>query len=356
MSSAHGASFSARSEAAATDPAPAPATRVAICVCTFRRRRGLDRLLAGLADLEFRRTARPEIVVVVVDNDLAPSAEPVVDEWRPRFPWRLDFRHEPRRGLVWARNACLEAVPETADWIAFIDDDEWPEVQWLDELLAVARCQHAEIVGGPVRPRFAAPVPGWIERGGFFEIGPYRDGTPTTFIATNNALVSAAAVRRHGWRFLPVFNLTGGEDQHFFLRAVEQGCRAVTAGGAVVWETVAPDRTNLRWLLRRKFRMGTTLATIDLLRSNGGRRVKLRRAGKAAGRVALGCCQLPLALPEGKAGLAKALGNAAWGLGSFAGLLGVRYQEYAPRPGEAGGPGPSPGPDSAGGAAERSAR
>jgi glycosyltransferase involved in cell wall biosynthesis len=329
------------------------ATRIAICVCTFRRSHGLDRLLAGLAGLEFCHNARPEIVVVVVDNDLAPLAEPVVDGWRPRFPWQLDFRHEPRRGLVWARNACLEAVPETADWIAFIDDDEWPEVQWLDELLAVARREHAEIVGGPVRPRFAAPVPGWIERGGFFEIGPYRDGTPTTFIATNNALVSAAAVRRHGWRFSPVFNFMGGEDQHFFLRAVEQDCRAVTAGGAIVWETVSPDRTNARWLLRRKFRMGTTLATIDLLRSNGWS-PRLRRVGKAAGRIALGCCQLPLALPGGKAGLVKALGNAAWGLGSLAGLLGVRYQEYAPRRGEAGGPDPPPVPGSAGRAPERS--
>jgi glycosyltransferase involved in cell wall biosynthesis len=310
-----------------------PAVRIAVCVCTLRRPEGLDRLLAGLAGLEFRRVAAPEIVVVIVDNDAAPSGEPIVAAWRPRLPWQLVYRHEPRRGLVWARNACLDAVPEAADWIAFIDDDETPEPRWLEALLDVARRERAEIVGGPVKPRFEAPVPAWIERGAFFEIGPYRDGTPTTFIATNNALVSADMVRRHGWRFQPIFNLTGGEDQHFFLRAVEQGYRAVTAADALVWETVPPDRTNARWLLRRKFRMGTTLATIDVLRSDTWRS-RLRRAGKAAGRITVGCCQLWLVLPEGKAGLVKALSHVAWGLGSLAGLLGLRYQEYAPRDGE----------------------
>lgn len=309
---------------------PAPA-RVAVCACTLRRPDGLDRLLAGLAGLRFDRTGRPHLTVIVVDNDAAPSAERVVDDWRPRFPWRLRYHHEARRGLVWARNACLDAVPGDADWIAFIDDDEVPEPRWLDELLKVAAAARAEIVGGPVRPRFEAPVPAWVERGEFFAIGPYQDGTPTTFVATNNALVSAAMVRRHGWRFLPIFNLTGGEDQHFFLRAVEEGYRAVTAGDALVWETVPPARTNARWLLRRKFRMGTTLATIDLLRDDSWAS-RIVRAGKAAGRIGYGATGLWRVLPDGRAGLVEALAHIAWGLGGFAGLAGYRYEEYAPAP------------------------
>lgn len=317
--------------AAPVRPGPLPgAARVAVCVCTLRRREGLHRLLEGLAGLRFSRVAQPAITVVIVDNDATPSAEPNVAAWRKHFPWQLLYRHEPRRGLVWARNAGLDAVLPGADWIAFIDDDERPEPQWLDELLGVARSCQADVVGGPVKPLFAAPVPDWAERGRFFEIGPYRDGTPTTFIATNNALIAAAAVERHGWRFHPAFNLTGGEDQHFFLRAVEHGCVAVTAGRALVWETVPADRVRMRWLLQRRFRMGTTLATIDRLRADTWP-TTARRSAKALGRMALGCGQLVLVVTRGKVGLVQALGNIAWGLGSIAGLLGWRYLEYAPR-------------------------
>ncbi|MDX1540202.1 MAG: glycosyltransferase [Geminicoccaceae bacterium] len=306
------------------------ADKVAICVCTYRRPQGLGRLLLGLAALRFPTVAPPpEISIVLADNDPAGSGAEVVATMRHEVPWPIVYVHEPRRGLSFVRNATLDAVPDDARWIAFIDDDEEPTPDWLDALLATARAYDAPIVAGPVRPVFQEEPASWVVEGGFFRLGPYVDGGIPPTISTNNALIEAVHIRRAGWRFDPAFNLTGGEDQHFFSRAVAAGLTAVTSADAEVVETVPPSRTTLRWLLRRHFRMGTTLATIDLMRRRSIGSVMVR-AGKGAARMGLGAVQLIGALGGGRARAAAAACNVAWGAGSLAGLLGLGYQEYGP--------------------------
>jgi succinoglycan biosynthesis protein ExoM len=305
--------------------------KVAVCVCTFRRPDGLRRLLTGLGALRFSRVPRPEVLIVLADNAPDASARDIVAEMQSRIPWSIRYVHEPRRGLAFARNATLDAVPGDARWVAFIDDDEEPAAAWLDALLATALAHAAAIVAGPVRPCFQSAPPAWIVAGGFFRFGPYVDGAAARVVATNNALVEAKHIRRHGWRFDLAFNHTGGEDQHFFSRAVEAGLKAVTAAEAEVVETVPPERTSLAWLLRRHFRMGTTLAKIDIMRAPTVRSVLVRFA-KALGRIGLGASQLVRALPRDQSYAGVGICNIAWGLGSLAGLVGLGYQEYGPRP------------------------
>jgi succinoglycan biosynthesis protein ExoM len=103
----------------------------------------------------------------LADNDPAASAKDVVAEMRSRIPWPILYVHEPRRGLAFARNATLDALPREARWIAFIDDDEEPAPAWLDELLATALTHAAPIVAGPVRPEFQSQAPEWIVAGGW---------------------------------------------------------------------------------------------------------------------------------------------------------------------------------------------
>jgi GT2 family glycosyltransferase len=321
-----------RTQPAALDAGAAGAQpdKVAVCVCTFRRPEGLRRLLTGLGAQRFSSVPPPEVLIVLADNAPEASAQAIVGEMQGRLPWPILYVHEPRRGLAFARNATLDAVPGDARWVAFIDDDEEPAAAWLDALLATARAHAAAIVAGPVRPRFQSEPPAWIVGGGFFRLGPYVDGAAAPVVATNNALIEAKHIRRHGWRFDFAFNHTGGEDQHFFSRAVDAGLKAVTAAGAEVVETVPAERTSLPWLLRRHFRMGTTLAKIDIMRAPTVRSVLVRLV-KAAGRMGLGASQLVRALPRDRTCAGVGICNVAWGLGSLAGLVGLGYQEYGPR-------------------------
>jgi succinoglycan biosynthesis protein ExoM len=304
---------------------------VAICCITFRRPDGLRRLLDGLNELTFRKNPEPRITVVVVDNDAAAPMRACIDARRLRFRWPLRYECEPVQGVSSARNRALDLVPPDADCIAWIDDDEVPVPGWLDELLHVRRTYGASIVQGPVRPHFLAPPPRWLVRGRFLELGPYRDGGSLHYGYTGNSLIDAAVVRQLGLRFDPRFDRTGGEDQRFFGRALAAGHGVTTAEQALVHEWVPASRTTLTYLLRRRFRMGTTLAMID--RIEGGRGRLALRAVKGVGRIGLGLAQTTTVLSQGAAGLAAALCTIAWGAGALAGLLGVTHREYdaAPR-------------------------
>jgi succinoglycan biosynthesis protein ExoM len=304
---------------------------VAICCITFRRPDGLRRLLDGLNELTFCRNPEPRITVVVVDNDAAAPMRPCIDARRRGFRWPLRYDCEAVQGVSTARNRALDLVPADADCIAWIDDDEVPVPVWLDELLYVRRTYGAPIVQGPVRPHFLSPPPRWLVRGRFLELGPYRDGGSLHYGYTSNGLIDAAVVRQLGLRFDPRFDRTGGEDQRFFGCAMAAGHRVITAEQALVHEWIPASRTTVAYLLRRRFRMGTTLAMID--RIEGGKGRLALRALKGVGRIGLGVAQTATVLSEGRAGLVGSLCTIAWGVGSLAGLLGVVYREYdaAPR-------------------------
>jgi glycosyltransferase involved in cell wall biosynthesis len=299
---------------------------VAVCCITFRRPEGLSRLLEGLNGLVFAKTQEPKVTVVVVDNDSAAPMRALVESFRLTFRWSLLYDCEPAQGLSNARNRALDLVPPDAECIASIDDDEVPLPGWLDELLYVRRTHGAPIVQGPVRPHFVSPPRRWLIRGRFFELGPYQDGASLHYGYTSNSLIDAAMVRGLRLRFDPRFGRTGGEDQHFFGRAIAAGHQVVTAERALVYEWIPASRTTLQYLLRRKFRMGTTLTMID--RIEGGKARLTVRALKGTGRIALGVAQVVSVVPRGFAGLATALCTMAWGAGNLVGLFGVTLCEY----------------------------
>lgn len=304
-----------------------PWTTVAIAAATVDRPDGLQALLDGIARLTFERVAEPAISVVIVDNSATGSAQGIVLDQAARLRWPLIYRHEPRRGLVHARNAQLAAAPDNADWIAMIDDDEIPDPAWLDALLATAAATSVPLVAGPVVPVFTAPPPAWAVSGRFFEMGPFADRQPIDTLYTGNALVSLRTVRAAGWRFDPAFNESGGEDEHFFRRAFAAGLTAVTAADARVFETIPPAKTTPRWLLRRHFRMGTTLATIDRL-NDASTLALLRRSAKGLARLALGIARLATVPRHGRLALMRGLADVARGAGAIAGVFGMRYGEY----------------------------
>jgi succinoglycan biosynthesis protein ExoM len=299
---------------------------VAICCITFRRPDGLQRLLDGLNELTFRKNPEPTISVIVVDNDGTAPMRALVDARRPGFRWSLRYVCEPVRGVSSARNRALDSVPADADCIAWIDDDEVPVPGWLDELLYVRGTYGASIVQGPVFPHFLSPPPRWLVRGRFLELGPYRDGASLHYAYSGNSLIDVAVVRQLRVRFDPRFDRTGGEDQRFFGCAIAAGHGVITAEHAVVHEWVPASRATLRYLLRRRFRMGTTLAMID--RIEGGRGRLAMRAVKGVGRIGLGLAQTATVFSHGRAGLAMSLCTMAWGAGALAGLLGVTHHEY----------------------------
>ena len=303
--------------------------KVVVGVITFRRPEGLGALLAGLARLRFEG-ATPDLGFVVVDNDPAGSAQPVCDAASDTLPGRLRYARENRRGLSFARNRVVAAaIEEGAHYLAFVDDDEVPRPDWLDELLRVAREYNGDVVAGRVVRVFERKPPEWVSRGGFF-VDPSRPtGTQVRFAATNNVLVSSGVLTNMAALFDARFALTGGEDTHFFMRVSLAGYRLVWADDAVVEERIPAERIRLDWILRRAYRWANTLSLCERELTPSVRRLGLR-AVKAITRLVFGIGLLAAGAIAGRHVAARGLWQIAFGAGNLTGLLGVRFAEYTP--------------------------
>lgn len=300
---------------------------VDVCIATFRRPRGLERVLRGLDSLRFARAPAPDLEVVVVDNDPAGSARTVCDRLRPALRWPLRYEHQPMRGLSHVRNHAIASVRAGAAAVAFIDDDEEPAPRWLDELLAVRQAYDADAVLGPTLRRFEGEVPAWIERGGFFDDPRHPTGTALEHGGIGNALIHTRVFADGRPPFDDRWALAGGEDTHFFLGLHEAGRKIVWADDAVVHEWVPASRANAGWILRRVYRTSNTWGQCER-EYRGSPRVTLLRVLKGAARIAYGLVTLPMGLVRGRHALVRSLWYVCLGAGHLSGLIGLRYHEY----------------------------
>src|SRR5215472_4247270 len=136
---------------------------VTIGIPTFRRPRSLERLLLAIETLETTATVR----VLVADND-AERREGVVVVDRlmsAAYRWPIEAFVVEKRGIPQARNALIErALSVGFDWLAMIDDDEWPEASWLSAFLRVAVETGADALHGAVIPEFESAPGRWATR------------------------------------------------------------------------------------------------------------------------------------------------------------------------------------------------
>ena len=305
----------------------ATGTRVTVCIITYNRPEGLRRLLEGIDGLHFDKVPPPALEVVLVDNDPAGSACASGGVVASRgYP--LKCYVEPRRGIPYARNRALRGVEDGVDFVAFVDDDEVPAPNWLDELLSVQEICDADVVAGPVVRHFDGPPPAWVTRGRFFEKQRYVTGQPIKFADTANALVRMGVLEEMDEHFDERMALSGGEDTHLFLRIHKAGRTMVWADGAVVHELIPRSKANAGWLIRRAYRLGNSLSICEVDLYPGDYASRVVRVAKATARIVRGMLSLPVSPLLGKYASVRALQDVSRGVGMLAGLSGIVYQEY----------------------------
>jgi len=300
---------------------------VAICALTFHRPGGLESLLDGLQSLDL--PAGATLRVVIVDNDPLGSGGPVVERLRERFHFPVHYEIETRRGIPFGRNRAVAiALDHGADFVAFIDDDERPDPDWLEALLRTQRATGADVVTGPVQPVFESEPAPWVVQGRFYERPRFATGTEIGYARTSNVLIARHLLPPKGHAFNEAMGLNGGDDTHFFMRARMHGARIVWADDAWVSEVVPDSRVSTRWLLRREYRRGNTLSLcLRDLEDSPWRRV--RRVGNAVLQVLRGVASLIGAPVRGRHHAVKGLQSCAFGAGLVTGLTGRTYEEYA---------------------------
>jgi succinoglycan biosynthesis protein ExoM len=226
---------------------------VTVCVCTFRRASVSD-ALESIAKQELPPGISAGIVVV--DNDVEPTAKEAVEAFRQRSAAHVIYRHAPAQNISIARNAGLDAC--ASRWLAFMDDDESARSDWLANLLSARFGAHA--VFGECQAIYGADAPAWIKRGDYHSNRVPLHRTPIDTGYTANVLIDMDFVRRHGLRFDLTLGQSGGEDTIFFHAMFRKGGVLTYAAAAVVYEDVVASRATIDWIAARKYRAGQVYA------------------------------------------------------------------------------------------------
>ena len=233
-----------------------PLPHIAVCICTYQRPEFLMRLLDDLG--RQKTDGAFTYSIVVADNDKGGSAKQVVEEARSRLLIPVKYCSEPDRGIARARNKVIENAE--GDYVALIDDDEFPEPYWLLNLLRTYQRYRVAGVLGPVK-RFLEPeAPQWLRRSSLYDRPVNPTGLEVRWreARTGNVLLNRAIFAGDPVPFRPEFK--AGEDQDFFQRKIQQGYRFVWSSDAVVSEVLPRARWSRKYYMRKALMQGANAA------------------------------------------------------------------------------------------------
>jgi hypothetical protein len=236
----------------------------------------------------------------------------------------LAYFIEPTTGISRVRNRLVALALEcdtTPDFVAFVDDDEWVEADWLRAFDSCATSLPC-VWTGPVLPSYAPDVPNWIRDGRFFERRRSSSGSTVRFAGAGNIFIPTSALVALGDRypFGDIFHRPGGEDTLFSILLQERGFEIRWCSDAVVYEEVTRARASTKWLLRRAFNGGFDYSrVVRLTRLSPGELV--RRVMSGLGQLALGGLRLLPALFQGRLHALDAARTCAEGIGTLIGLV-----------------------------------
>jgi glycosyltransferase involved in cell wall biosynthesis len=266
---------------------------ISVCICTYRRPEFLTRLLDALGRQSVDE--RFSFEIVVTDNDRKRTAEEVVRRFRGRSDRDVVYDCEPEQNISRARNRTVSNA--RGEFIAFIDDDEFPGPEWLRTLFAACRKFQADGVLGPVNPVYEGTPPRWLIESGLCNRDSFPTGTlldDSRFMRTGNVLFSRRILEKSGEPFDPAKGLTGGEDADFFDRMLLNGRTFVWCDEAGVFETVPEERQRMGYHVKRAFLQGMTTADQEPLIGTGTLKSLAAVAVYAAGLPVLMAVSRPL--------------------------------------------------------------
>ena len=237
-----------------------------ICICTYNRKLSLIRCLKSIKNLYVDLNIK--IQIIIVDNSEKYTSYKLVKNLKKSFKYKIIQLHEKRRGVVYARNRCLsEAKKINPKFISFIDDDCIVDRFWLKNIFKTIKLTNAEIVTGPqlALKKNSLNYSNLINYSQFFEKKYKNNIQRVNWAASNNVFLEYNIVKKHRSVFDKTLNKFGiGEDQLFFSKLNSYGHIIYWSKAVKVFENIHVHRLNLKWLIRRSFRLGVLGHYIDI--------------------------------------------------------------------------------------------
>ncbi|WP_068086547.1 glycosyltransferase [Polycladidibacter stylochi] len=300
--------------------------KLALAVCTKGRPEMLKNCLKSFAELIVPDNF--ELFLIVCDNNSEPLNSDVLTELKNCVPpfLPIEFVHQPIPGIPFARNkALLTAINKQPHWIAFIDDDERIDSQWLIEMSKAISQWDADVYHG-----WTQSLPAASTNVQTIKLKNKRpSGSILKTAGTDNVLFKSCLVNgeKSNLKFNEKMQFSGGTDIEFFYRVTDQGGQIIWVPEAITRERIPESRLTIRYQAKRAYSVAAVHAYIATQR-HGKSKAIARMLPKVITRFFLGMIFLALYItlsPIRKEKSSKLIINSskklAYSLGSIKGLF-----------------------------------
>ena len=239
-----------------------PEIDVTVAICTYNRAKMLR---VALESLIFQKTGDLfTYEIVVVDDRSSDETPEVVKEIAAQAGVPVRYVREEGRGVAAARNRGIAEA--RGQWIAYTDDDQWNEPDWLYQLIVAARESDVDCIGGCVELELplGAALPLTFVTSSILGQKRNREGQIKRLMDSPGT--GSLMIRRTVFNKVGVFNdalLWGGEDAELMLRIHGAGIPVWFTPRSVVHHMIPPHRLTedyFRWV---SLRVGVALAEVD---------------------------------------------------------------------------------------------
>ena len=234
---------------------------VVVACCTYKRPKELERLLNNLLGLNYPDGIKTDILIV--DNDIEQSAKQVCEKFSDQL--NIKYTNEEKKGFANVRNKALEeSINLGATHIAFIDDDEIADENWLvNHIDFYNRFEEIYISSGPTIKLFSGDCPEYIRHNKLFSTSKSKkSGDLKSTCASGNVFFPLDIIG--DLRFNEDFNTSGSEDTEFFFKLNSLGYKIGWNNEAVNYEIVNESRTNIKYIITRAFANGFSNSYIKI--------------------------------------------------------------------------------------------
>ena len=234
-----------------------------ICICTYKRNNSLLECIKSIKKLN--RFNKNEIGILILDNTINNNSLKISKELKKT---KLNIYHlnEKKRGIVNARNKCLQAANKfNPKYLAFTDDDVTLDKNWLINNLLIINNYSADIVTGPQNYLKVKQNENLINYNELFEKKYNNKIKKVKWAATNNVFIRYKSIKLiPNLKFDKNLNKFGiGEDQLFFSTLNKLGLNILWSNTVKVFEKIHTHRNTLNWVKNRSFRLGILGHYID---------------------------------------------------------------------------------------------
>lgn len=229
-------------------------TLISLLIPTFRRPKSLRDALLSVFAQDLPPLTRLEIIIS--DNSPEAGAKSTFDNLLAHCPHDLLYVHAPSPGVANARNMGLKAA--SGRYVAFLDDDEIANPNWLKTLYKDHVRLNTDVTFGPIRGRVSKVKDNlrpYLEAF-FSRNGPSDSQRIEGVYGCGNSIMTRETALKGDAPFDPIANETGGEDDLLFHQIKDEGGHFGWSAQAWVDELAPDNRANLAYALKRAFAYG----------------------------------------------------------------------------------------------------